>query len=338
MHLALLAALAALSQSTPRFHAVVLETEGYVSVFDLELAVSINEAGECVGSVVDSSGGREAAYWNQAGELTVLANPGDGISPWSSAVDINEDGLAIGFANLYPETIPIVWDLDTGQAAQPAFPFSTWGSSVGPDSGLVFQTYTGSQPPYTTFRERDGSEHVIDGNAGGLNGHRQLVGTDYSLPSGTRAFRWSAATGAIELLDPPAGFLLSFGSDLDDQGAIVGHAADANQVFRAVQWSTSNVPTLLPPKRPDALASEAYALGSQGWVVGAEWIDETANVAPYGVLWVGGAPYKLDDLLVGSPPVHVQFANDVNGAGQIVGRAIVAGVGRAVRLDPVAGR
>jgi hypothetical protein len=337
MNLFLLAALAVLSQSTPRFHAVVLETEGYVSVFDLELAVSINEAGECVGSVVDSSGGREAAYWNQAGELTVLANPGDGISPWSSAADINEDGLAIGFANLYPETIPIVWDLDTGQAATLAFPFSTWGSSVGPKSGLLLLTYTGIPPLYTTFLERDGTEHVIPGASGNaLNGNRQVTGYQ-ELPAGSRAFRWSAPVGSgsalMEFLDPPAGFVHSVGRDLDDTGAVVGLAGD--QHGRAVLWSASNVPTLLPPVRPDALDSMAEAIGPQGWIVGHEWIDETANVAPYGVLWVGGAPYKLDDLLVGSPPVHVQFANDVNGAGQIVGRAIVRGVGRAVRLDPV---
>jgi len=327
------ASLAALSQSPSpapaRFHAVVLEGEGYTSTFDLELAVSINEAGESVGSVVGFDGAQAAAYWNQAGELTNLGGQ------WQSCAGINDDGLAIGWGNLYPDTLAQVWDLDTGQTAQLPFPAVSYGADVGPNSGLLVLTY-GPSGAYSTFLERDGAAHVIAGNAGRLNAHRQASGTKYA-GGGTRAFRWSAATGAIELLDPPAGFLLSFGSDLNDAGTVVGYAGDGNIQSRAVLWPLSNVPALLPPVRQDAISSEAYALGSQGWVVGAEWIDETANVAPYGVLWVGGVPYKLDDLVTNSPPVHVQFANDVNGAGQIVGRAIVRGVGRAVRLDPVAG-
>lgn len=330
MQLLLVAALAALCQSTPRFHAVVLEGDG-------GQALELNEAGECVGSLVGPTGSSEAAYWNQAGDLTVLHSPVDGLDEWLWAFDINDEGLVVGAANPPPDTFPIVWDLDTGQAAQLAFPLGSWGAGVDNDSGLLVWTITGAQYAYATFIERDGTEHLIQGGTGiygvALNGSQQVTGYQ-SMPGTARAFRWSAATGTIELLDPPAGFAHSYGRDLDDAGTVVGSVRDANAHDRAVLWTTSNVPALLPPVRGDALGSEANAIGPQGWIVGDEYLDETYAPSPYAVLWVGGAPYKLDSLVVNSPPVHVTQAWDVNGAGQIVGRAIVRGVGRAVRLDP----
>jgi len=99
-------------------------------------------------------------------------------------------------------------------------------------------------------------------------------------------------------------------------------------------WAT---PTLLPYLRPSSTQNAAFAVNSQGWIVGVEYPSIDKPDVSVGVLWIDGVAYDLASL-AGQGGVSIDLritaAFDINDKGQIAARGILMGNERALRLDP----
>jgi uncharacterized membrane protein len=350
----------AAQSAPPRFHLVLLESDPYAATTqDAQHAVAINAAGECAGAINRTDGSQEAAFWDATGALTILGRPGLGGGEWLRANDLDDDGTVVGSAFFFPNNIPLLWDLGSGEATALAFPHGTTAMSVdgtGVNAGVLLQTLTATWQQYGTILWRDGTTSNIEipgGWAAAMNGVRQVAGARTFVGVPLRAFRWTAPPaggggppgGSYDELLPLPGYEWSMAFGIDELGTVVGESRDAATGFgRGTLWTPANVPVPLQLLHPDASGATARAVNANGWVVGYEDLDETAAVAPRGVLWIRGQAFELDDLVVatgggsggagGGTGIHISVAFDVNDAGQIACRAVVDGVGRAARLDP----
>jgi uncharacterized membrane protein len=321
----------------PRYRCVVLEPLTH----DISTANAINEGGECVGTVMQPTGGwlgSTAARWDDSGALTVLGRAGTGDG--STANDINADGVVVGGSS-WPIQIPLIW--------------------TQPDGGMPIQYLYGSQavaindvgdllieigPPYAgaLLLERSGSFVSISSLATGawdfrgLSDDRRFTGWRM-IGSSSVTYRWSES-GGFEDLALPTGFTNSSGWNIAAHGAVAGEAWNDVE-HHAVVWDAAGLPRVLPQPAVVTSFARAEAVNRNGLVVG--WCLEGSAAQDaefargYAVVWSNGSAYLLEDLIVEGPHLEVHFAADVNDAGQIVGSAPAAadGYGRAVRLDPL---
>ena len=121
------------------------------------------------------------------------------------------------------------------------------------------------------------------------------------------AFRWSEATGMVDLNGPGQEQVESFATDINNKGQVVGTSG-----FSAFRWSPR---TGLQDLGSFDTFSGARAINDAGIVVGFAQDPESSEPAGLPVRWTGpGQILALSNL--GS---SVSGANDINNAGQIVG-------------------
>jgi hypothetical protein len=334
--LALLApALAPQSSAPPvRFRVKVLETLGGTGAGMREQPRAINEQGALVGSVV-YGGNSIAAHWNPSGALTLLVNGQPDAS--SLAFDLSDDGIAVGRSVGGTTADPFQWTELAGKQTLPLAPgavplainaFQSIGYSFPTDDSLAAATWRlGVNTPIAGAA---GDVIVRDINAlGAVTG----IAGGGQLPA--RAFRWSASGGLLEL-GLPAGYEHAHGNGISDANVVVGLSRSAVR-DQATRWNPGSAPLLLPFANAVNTHAAAFAVNSQGWIVGAETGDPAHPDASQGVIWIEDRPSLLNALLEPLPhgvSVDIHAAFDVNEAGQIAARGSYNGVERALRLDP----
>ena len=175
------------------------------------------------------------------------------------------------------------------------------------------------------------------GGATGLNDRAQIVGFVVEKPiclSGPgcpapprRAVRWDAA-GTIAILPklPAAGSraesVFNHAEAVNNSGEIVGSAGDGLDISRggwqkAVMWRNGEIIEVGPPRA----AGSARSINDVGEVVGWAQLTPTDNPGPiHAFIWSDGEMIDLGTL---TGPAGFSYANDINGARQIVGVSLV---------------
>jgi probable HAF family extracellular repeat protein len=226
----------------------------------------------------------------------------------SYAVDINNDDAVAGGAYRDGTFEAFVWKdgavefLGTlGGDFSFAFAINDGGAVTG-----VSSTAAGEYHAFIWTPER-GMEDIGAGEGWGINQDEVVVGF-----SGSTAFRWTAATGMVELPALPGGYD-SFAFDINGAGIAVGSSADATG-RHAVRWDAGNVPEDLGTL--GGYYSQARAIADNGTIVG------TSSTEAYlkSFRW--------------TPSAGMEPLSGPGVAGEAVGVSAAGAVGGSFRFNP----
>lgn len=299
------------------------------------VARSVNSFGAAVGSASKYSGssdvGTRAVRWNAGTTLATQLghlNTDSAGTTYSAAYDINDAGLAAGYA-------------------------AKWGPSTpgGGDDGPPGTTgFIGQRPvkwnPGTTGAIELGhlgvnSVNYTDSNATRVNesgiiiGWSNKYGSGGTVNLGRRAVRWDpGSTVCIELLPPstnPDGYTLCDCWAINDQGTIVGQAnrySGADSLGKApVRWDAGGVePTVLGFLGTDPAGGTdgaAIAINSHGLIAGYlnRYSESGVLIGRRAVIWgADGAAVDLNDLIdPASGWTALTVAGDITDTGWVTG-------------------
>jgi uncharacterized membrane protein len=238
-----------------------------------------------IGSGFVSGGAPHAWRWTAAGGLQLLGEFPNTVSPQSYPAAISVDGsVIVGRATFGPnlETRPFRWTAATGLQNLGAFPGATmnWASGVSGDGALVVGTSGSSGFRWT---QPTGLQPLSVGLviAGLSRDGLTVVGES----SSGRAAKWSAATGLIDLGQPPLPGVLS--------GNAVAASADGSVVVGTVAY----------PSGPGVTNSSAFRWTSAGGYQVIPGLSSAVSVSPDGRIVVGQIVQN-----VGSPPIQFRYA------------------------------
>lgn len=306
-------------------HAVywTVDAEGLVELFPTMAdfggsgATHINDNGEVVGvGPLPEGGPQNGLYWQTPADNTVdpiVLPPLLGYND-SGALAINDNGLVVGWCGLPddvndPAEVAVAWQIDYDE------------------NGLA----EGASPPVQLSASRSGAHDV--NNAG------QVVGS-----SGGRAVRWEVVVdeeGNFNVGEPfdlsqLGGGSWEFAAAINELGDVVGEGINSDGehqrgfFYDGITGEIRDLATLgrnasqHPSSINDAATVEAvghiYVFGPHGaWAA---------------VRWKGDKATDLSKKIGGSD-WHLNIANDVNNAGQIVGTGnLIGGEWRAFLLIP----
>lgn len=156
------------------------------------------------------------------------------------------------------------------------------------------------------------------GVATGANSAGVIVGDSSLEPFGpTRAFRWTASEGMVELVTPDT-YIFSTARAVLEDGSIIGEVGTDFSLAAAI-WSPDGQLTVLPSVFSDApvFNAEVFGVNIHGDFVGQELDWDNDNLAA--VLWQDGQGYNLADYAIDLPEgVILQRAVSINDLGQIL--------------------
>lgn len=207
------------------------------------VALQINDAGRVMGQ----ASGQEAIFsWTQAGGMEVIKSP-VGFSILAS--DQNTAGQIVGRYNIPTGNRMFLWTpgeglLDLGGPDGEANAINNWEMIVG--------RLADTQSAFAWTRE---GGFVDLGSLGGpstaqdVNDLGQVVGWSQTPADGYHAFLWTSEHGMVDLnnivSNAPAGLVLNFGQQINDNGAILAEAATG--VYLLLTGPGINEPPVLTP-------------------------------------------------------------------------------------------
>jgi len=174
---------------------------------------------------------------------------------------------------------------------------------------------------------RSGQAEALGGansSATGINEGGVIVG-NYGLSAGI----WDGV-GQFRQLDGGDGGAAK-AVDINDTAAVAGSVLK-NNTYWAARWDSAGNLTVLNTLA-GTKASTAYAINNNGSIVGEVRYGALFN--PVATLWEDGQALSLKDLLVNGSNWTLQYAYDINNAGQIVGLGTFNGQQRSFLLSPV---
>lgn len=195
-----------------------------------------------------------------------------------------------------------------------------------PDTGIVFGSSSTPGGGFTSVATAWINGQAVNlgtlggdfGVATGANSAGVIVGDSSLEPFGpTRAFRWTADEGMVELMTSDA-YIFSTARAVLDDGTIIGEVGTDFSLAAAI-WSPDGQLTVLPSVFSDApvLNAEVFGVNIHGDFVGQELDWNNDNLAA--VLWQGGQGYKLADYATDLPEgIILQRAVSINDLGQIL--------------------
>jgi probable HAF family extracellular repeat protein len=271
-------------------------------------AYGINNSGQVVGFSDSYSGSPNQAFiWDSVSGMSYLGSIDGGAS---EAFDINDSGQVVGssdsgqyafiwdsgshmqsIGNLGSTCCSIAWGINNlGQVVGESYDGST-------NRAFLWDSVSGMQPLSTP---NDGSWS----RANAINNSGQIAGEDWN--SGTQAFMWDNGNPqSIGLTD-------SFAFDINDNGQITGSIKTGSGFndHLAYTWDSSGGVQYLGTL--SGTFSEAFGINSSGQIVGRS--DYNAFI------WESGTGMiDLNNLIPESSGWHLEYANDINDLGQIVG-------------------
>jgi len=227
----------------------------------------------------------------------------------SYAVDINNQSAVAGGAYRDGTFEAFVWKNGTLEFLGTLGGEFSFANAIS-DAGAVTGVSSTAAGEYHAFiwRPARGMEDIGAGEGWGINADEVVVGF-----SGSTAFRWTAATGMVELPALPGGYD-SFAFDINNAGVAVGSSADATG-RHAVRWVTDgSAPQDLGTLGGDY--SQARAIADNGVIVG------TSTTASY------LAAFRW------TPSAGMEPLSGPGVAGQAVGVSAAGAVGGRFRFNP----
>jgi probable HAF family extracellular repeat protein len=207
------------------------------------------------------------------------------------------------------------------------------GAVVGVVNGSVVIATTGS---IETIPMPEGIKH--NGPAA-INDAGQVAGSGVDIRGDAGAFLF--ADGTVTFLPDARGVDANRAADLNDAGQVVGHAGEHSLlaavgghafVYDAGTETTTDLGSL-----PDYQNSVASAINNEGQVVGYAWGPQN-NAGPLAKAYIydhrSGVMTDLNQLIPEGSGWQLVLANDINDAGQIVGRGLMDGEMHAFLLTP----
>ena len=202
-------------------------------------ARAINLAGEIVGVAYEGGTPSKAAAFSFDGSVTTFL-PGGGW--WSSAHDVNDEGLVVGEATMAENNywmVAVLWK-DGAIEALPAFAGNNVrsGACAVNDAGVVvgWSDDPASSAFTTAVMWKDGEIHDLgvpgerDAEARGVNEAEQVVGRfRHEVGPEWQAFLWEDGQmqRLDDLIDPNAGWKLRHAWAINEKGWIVGSGVHA---------------------------------------------------------------------------------------------------------------
>jgi probable HAF family extracellular repeat protein len=120
---------------------------------------------------------------------------------------------------------------------------------------------------------------------------------------------------------------------LNGAGQVVGASGTGDGRLSAFIWlptAAYGLPAGMSDLTPDANQAQVYGINNNGQAVGSGVYDTYSGA----ILWEAGTTYHLDDLIDPNSGWHLNNAQDINDAGQIVGIGTFNGQPRAFLLVP----
>ena len=147
-----------------------------------------------------------------------------------------------------------------------------------------------------------------------INDAGQIAGSSSTGTNGVQhAFRWSAATGIIDLAGPGTGFASA--ADINSRGWVTGSAQFGGQALpHAFRWTPQTGMVDLGSLNQ---SSNGFALNDKGTVVG-DSESPNGGLGRLAVRWPGTTPLAITTFAT-----PFSAALDINNAGQIVGNGAV---------------
>ena len=329
-----------LQAGPPRYKVVVLDEipGSHDSSVPNSIANAINASGQIAGS-----SGAQAARWTGLVPEGLGAAPGTQDMYVSSAVGINDAGVAVGGTQLFSngDTTPYInhnyatrWIGMTAEflGAEAASSQALCINAAGQIAGLLTDA-TGMHAVRWTGTQTEILAAPAGASSGayGINASGQVAG--YTEPAGNsdaHATRWTGTT-AEDLGTLGSDYPRSYGYGINASGQVVGSSLGVSGSSRATLWNGTVAQDL-------GVSGTAFGINTQGDITGQAF--DYATYSGYLFLYTGGTVYNLESLLLpgsGVTSFLVGVYNNINDAGQIAAYGIINGEYHALRLDPVAG-
>lgn len=306
-------------------------------------ANAINEAGTAVGFAFNAAGVQRAVVFTSSGSVIEIPTPvvaGGG----TEAYDINDAGLVVGsMATPLVSSRPFTWsggsslmDIGSGTAQGAALGVNNAKEVVGQSNAAGWRAVkwpAGSSTSITlnTFGGAlDYADDIADfprivgaSRYSGGPRHAALWDDKKLIGLGTLGGANSVARALVVRAWPDWGFTETFVVGESELAAGPGHI----RAFLWTGWSMTDLGTL-----PGWFGSRAYGINKNLDVVGWVW-DTYGGGVHHAVIWRGGVIEDLNTW-ISDPDWELQFAYDINDAGQIVGFGRYKDQMRAFLLEP----
>lgn len=295
---------------------------------------AINASGQVVGEVVGQGVSRgylytdskmldlfpnypsNAAYGiNDAGQVVGVGNTQDGRSIgllWQKGT-VTELGSLPGFSDIWPRAIN-----NAGQVVGYAYP-----KDRGFEAGHAFLYRDGQMTDIGTLLDRPYSA------ANAINNTGQIVGEWRDANRFSWAFLYSK--GQVSTLPVPSGIPSSEATDINDAGQVIGQLYTPGPIQQAVIWQNGKMQNLRMPTGFNN--SSVMGINNAGDIVGYASRGFTAEGRAF--LWRDGAAIDLNETIPANSGWILNWASDINEAGQIVGTGKLAGQEHSFLLTPV---
>lgn len=216
------------------------------------------------------------SFRQTAASISVTSLPS--LGGFSTARAINDDQVIVGTSN----GLPVKWTNASGTWAVEALQATSGQAEDITESGVIVGSSAGS---VILWAPGAAPETIGTGVATAMSESQVVVGEDYSAADGNGARAWTrSATGwAVHVLPRQAGFTGGYSQpeDINDDGVIVGYAADAGSAgTRPVKWvpSVTTSGEWDPAVPLDEIA--AAHLGGANAIVGQDIVGEIFRCFP----------------------------------------------------------
>ena len=285
----------------------------------------INNLGQVVGySRYDPNSVYYHAFLYSDGIMTDLGTFG---GPYSLASDINDSGQIVGYAYSNSSTFyPFLYENVTKtQLSAPGV-----GAGINSQGHIVGNVGT----PTLAFLYKDGNLTYIgtlgglESRARGINNSGQIVG-ESNVPGGgpRKAFLYS--NGVMINLGTLSGHTHSYGRAINDLGVVVGESDIPNGSGLAFIYKDGIMSAL---GTLGGTKNYAYSINNLNQAVG--YSNTPGGVSHACLYYEDGTIFDLNDLIPPNSGWELQFASDINDAGQIVGYGVINGNTRGFLLTP----
>lgn len=263
-----------------RSHAVVwIRPAGLTSLGTLPFALSSEARGINDGGTVVGSSDYWPFVWSAGTGIQSLPLPGQ--RSGGSAMDVNNTGLIVGFANATQTSEPVAvkWLKGTIVQVLPTLPGGAQSAAVkANDEDQIVGWSDSLEGRRATLWTSKGAQSlgVLSGHtlseAAGINDVGTVVGSCFRA-RGRTPFVWTQQQG-MRALPLPARFQNAWATAVSNSGTIVGAGVGTDGVTCALVWKDGTVKTLnelAPAIRAAFTIYEANAINDQDQIAGT-WI------------------------------------------------------------------
>ncbi len=282
-------------------------------------AWGINDVGQVSGYSEDASGNRRAVRWDTLSTIVTLGNLTNSSTgesgPTSDSYDLNNAGDVVGNADIPNDA-----------------------NDFTPYHAFLYKDATGMEDleTFCTIYPQWQNGYSI---AYDINNNGVVAGSAHDSVWTLLPFTYDETSGMQQLsIDPTYSSNEWYAVAINDADLIGGHVIAATNQHLPCYWTnfTAIQPTYItmPAGFP---YGETYGINSSGLMVGLSWDTNLANATDHAFLFDSntGIAVDLNSCIDPASGWVLEFARDINDAGQIVGTGTFNGDTRGFLLDPI---